>query len=118
MVSYRFGAYRLKDGESLWLDGALIPLSPLQLRLLTLFCRLPQQVISRQTIVQEAWGHEGVSDISLARAIHGLRSRLGAESNSRDLIRNIYGRGYILTIPVIQENGDHRPQGLSESASH
>lgn len=105
---YRFGAFHLKDGESLWLNGTLLPLSPLQLRLLCCLCRHPQQVLEKDQIVQEVWGRSDVSDVSLARAVHGLRGRLSGGGKPSELIRNVYGRGYILTATV-QESESFLP---------
>ncbi|MEB3271508.1 MAG: winged helix-turn-helix domain-containing protein [Synechococcus sp.] len=101
MVTYRFGPFCVKDNESLWINDTLVPLSPLQLRLLSYLCSHPQQVLDKERIVANVWGRRDVSDVSLARAIHGLRSRLSAGSRANELIRNIYGRGYMLTQPVI-----------------
>lgn len=100
MVTYRFGPFCVKDNESLWIDDTLVPLSPLQLRLLSFLCSHPQQVLDKERIVTNVWGRSDVSDVSLARAIHGLRNRLAAGSKASELIRNIYGRGYMLTQPV------------------
>jgi DNA-binding winged helix-turn-helix (wHTH) protein len=100
VVAYRFGPFLLRNNESLWVGDTLLPLSPLQLRLLCLLCRHPQQVLERETIIEAVWGHSEVSDVSLARAIHGLRNRLVVGGKPSELIRNIYGRGYILTQPV------------------
>lgn len=107
MVTYRFGPFCVKDNESLWINDTLVPLSPLQLRLLSYLCSHPQQVLDKERIVANVWGRQDVSDVSLARAIHGLRNRLAAGSKASELIRNIYGRGYMLTQPVIVS--DDRP---------
>lgn len=107
MVTYRFGPFCVKDNESLWINDTLVPLSPLQLRLLSYLCSHPQQVLDKERIVANVWGRHDVSDVSLARAIHGLRNRLAAGSKASELIRNIYGRGYMLTQPVIVS--DDRP---------
>lgn len=100
-ITFHFGPFLVRDGESLWLQDSLIPLSPLQLRLLSFLCRHPQEVLAKDRIVREVWGREDVSDVSLARAVHGLRSRLAQGGRANELIRNIYGRGYILAIPVV-----------------
>lgn len=106
MVTYRFGPFCVKDNESLWVDDTLVPLSPLQLRLLSYLCCHPQQVLDKERIVENVWGRTDVSDVSLARAIHGLRNRLASGSKANELIRNIYGRGYMLTLPVaVSEDG-------------
>lgn len=109
-ITFHFGPFRVRDGESLWMDDTLIPLSPLQLRLLSFLCRHPQEVLDKERIVSAVWGHSGVSDVSLARAVHGLRARLAQGAKANELIRNIYGRGYILTTPVtIGEDPSARP---------
>ena len=100
VVTYRFGPFHLKDDESLWINDTLVPLSPLQLRLLSYLCSHPQQVLTKERIIENVWGRRDVSDVSLARAVHGLRSRLAAGSKASELIRNLYGRGYMLTQPV------------------
>jgi len=114
VVAYRFGPFCVKDNESLWVDETLVPLSPLQLRLLSYLCCHPQQVLDKERIVENVWGRTDVSDVSLARAIHGLRNRLASGSKANELIRNIYGRGYMLTLPVaVSEDGS----GVTAEAS-
>ncbi len=107
MVTYRFASFCLKDNESLWISDTLVPLSPLQLRLLSYLCSHPQQVLDKERIVENVWGRSDVSDVSLARAIHGLRNRLASGAKANELIRNIYGRGYMLTLPVTVSDEAH-----------
>jgi len=94
------GPFLVKDNDSLWRGDTLVALSPLQLRLFCFLCRHPQQVMEKSRIVSAVWGHADVSDVSLARAVHGLRVRLAQAGRPSEMIRNIYGRGYILTQPV------------------
>ena len=117
MASFRFGPFLVKDNDSLWHGDSLVPLSPLQLRLLCYLCRHPQQVLEKAAIAGAVWGHPNVSDVSLARAVHGLRSRLAMAGRPNDLIRNIYGRGYILTqaVEVIEDAPPALPQPESDS---
>lgn len=100
MLSFRVGPFLVKDNDSLWRGDTLVALSPLQLRLFCFLCRHPQQVMEKSRIVSAVWGHADVSDVSLARAVHGLRVRLAQAGRPSEMIRNIYGRGYILTQPV------------------
>lgn len=117
MVTYRFGPFSVKDNESLWLDETLVPLSPLQLRLLCYLCAYPQQVLDKERIVANVWGRSDVSDVSLARAIHGLRNRLATGAKASELIRNIYGRGYMLTQPVTISDDSATVSSASASAT-
>lgn len=116
-MTYRFGPFRVKDNESLWIEDTLVPLSPLQLRLLSYLCSHPQQVLDKERIVQNVWGRSDVSDVSLARAIHGLRSRLATGSKASELIRNIYGRGYMLTQPVTISEDSQAAAPLSREST-
>lgn len=100
MNVFRFGPFLVKEGDSLWHGDALVPLSPLQMRLLCFFCRHPQQVLEKRQIALAVWGSADVSDVSLARAVHGLRTRLAVAGKPSDFIRNVYGRGYLMAQPV------------------
>lgn len=100
MNSFRFGPFQLNPDGTLWCDASLVPLSPVQRRLLLCFCRHPRQVISRESLMLEVWGHKDVSEVSLARTVHGLRRRLSGTQQGSDLIRNVYGEGYLFTAAV------------------
>ena len=84
----------------------LVPLSPMQRRLLLCFCRRPRQVIAKETLMLEVWGRTQVSEVSLARTVHGLRRRLSESLHGSDLIRNVYGEGYIFTLSVEELGND------------
>jgi DNA-binding winged helix-turn-helix (wHTH) protein len=100
VTSFRFRRFHLGTDQTLWLDEKLVHLSPMQRRLLLCFCRHPRQVLSKGKLMEEVWGSTQVSDVSLARTVHGLRSRLSETDPSADPIRNIYGEGYIFTETV------------------
>ena len=100
MNSFRFGAFELNPDGTLWCHGSLVPLSPMQRRLLLCFCRRPRQVIGKETLMLEVWGRKQVSEVSLARTVHGLRRRLSESQHGSDLIRNVYGEGYLFTTAV------------------
>ncbi len=103
--AYRFGPFRLSPDQMLWHGDTLVPLSPMQRRLLECFCSRPRQVLSKSSLMQEVWNHEDVSEVSLARTVHGLRRRLADAGARGELIRNIYGEGYIFTAEVEELSG-------------
>ena len=92
--TWAFGPYSLDAEGHLALGPSAIPLSPLQRRLLLCLVRHAGQVLDKETLVQEVWGHSLVSDVSLARAIHGLRRILERGPLGSSVIRTIYGSGY------------------------
>ena len=97
---WTFGPYRL-DGEGhLWLGPSPIHLAPLQRRLLVALVHQKGQVLSREKLLLEVWGHDHVSEVSISRTVHGLRRVLAAGPLGPAVIRTIYGGGYRLEVPV------------------
>lgn len=95
-----FGPYTL-DGEGyLWLGPTAIHLAPLQRRLLLALVRQKGQVLSREKLLQEVWGHDQVSEVSISRTVHGLRRILATGPLGSAVIRTIYGGGYRLDVPI------------------
>jgi DNA-binding winged helix-turn-helix (wHTH) protein len=97
---WSFGPYSL-DGEGyLWLGPSPIHLAPLQRRLLVALVRQKGQVLSREQLLLEVWGHDHVSEVSISRTVHGLRRILAAGPLGEGVIRTIYGGGYRLEVPI------------------
>lgn len=101
MTSYQFGPYCLSSDQTLWCRGRLVPLAPMQRRLLACLCQQGGRVISKTDLIRKVWGdsHQA-TDISLARTMHGLRRKLASADLGRDAIQTVYGHGYVFTQPV------------------
>ena len=122
MTTFRFGCCQVNSDQTLWVSEKLIPLSPMQRRLLVCFCRHPRQVLSKEFLMGEVWGHQEVSVVSLARTVHGLRRKLVESELPDDLIRNIYSEGYLFTLPVEtigsgETSGPGETSGSGETSS-
>ncbi|MFO7628697.1 MAG: winged helix-turn-helix domain-containing protein [Prochlorococcaceae cyanobacterium] len=106
MATYHFSSYRFSDNGILWQGDRLVALTPLQRRMLGCFCRNPRDLLSKAMLMEQVWGHEDVSEMSLARSVHGLRRKLGTARQGAELIRNVYGEGYIFTpaVEVVEES--------------
>jgi len=100
--SWSIGPYWLDADGHLSLGTSAVPLSPLQRRLLLSLVRHAGQVLEKETLLQEVWGHTQVSDVSLARAVHGLRRILDSGPLGSRVIHTIYGSGYRFDGPVSQ----------------
>lgn len=70
---------------------------------LTLFLQQPQHVISKDDFMQAVWGDLIVSDASLFKQIQVCRDVLQSIGLPKDVIENVYGRGYRLKYPVVPE---------------
>jgi DNA-binding winged helix-turn-helix (wHTH) protein/tetratricopeptide (TPR) repeat protein len=100
MAMWRVGPYTLTPEGLLRLGGGLIRLSPLQSRLLVCFVRHAGQLLDKDTLMREVWGHTNVSDVSMARAVHGLRQVLDQGPLGARAISTSYGAGYSFEAPV------------------
>jgi DNA-binding winged helix-turn-helix (wHTH) protein/Flp pilus assembly protein TadD len=99
-TGWRLGPYSLSDDGMLMLGDSLVSLSPLQRRLLQCFVRHNRMLLSKEQLMREVWGHEYVSEVSLARAVHSLRQVFAQGPLGSQLIRTVYGTGYILEASV------------------
>jgi len=97
---WRLGPYTLSEDGMLMLGESLVSLSPLQRRLLQCFIRHNRTLLSKEQLMREVWGHEYVSEVSLARAVHSLRQVFAQGPLGSQLIRTVYGTGYILEASV------------------
>jgi DNA-binding winged helix-turn-helix (wHTH) protein/tetratricopeptide (TPR) repeat protein len=109
--TWSIGPYWLDADGHLSLGTSAVPLSPLQRRLLLSLVRHAGQVLEKETLLHEVWGHTQVSDVSLARAVHGLRRILDNGPLGSRVIRTIYGSGYRFDGPVSQPTA----QGITGS---
>lgn len=101
--TYRFGRFeldidmrRLVDG-----DGVNIKLSAGEFKLLTVFLKAPQHVLSREQLLTETRSHsDDVFDRSIDVLILRLRRKLEADPARPKLIRTERGAGYVFTSDV------------------
>jgi DNA-binding winged helix-turn-helix (wHTH) protein len=99
-TGWSLGPYSLSDDGMLMLGDSLVSLSPLQRRLLQCFVRHNRTLLSKEQLTREVWGHEYVSEVNLARAVHSLRQVFAQGPLGSQLIRTVAYRGYILEASV------------------
>jgi DNA-binding response OmpR family regulator len=79
-------------------DSRLIPLTGAEFRVLELLMRSAGQVISRESMTEQALGRKLVAyDRSIDTHISNLRRKLQLESGTNPQIKNVRGSGYTLT---------------------
>ena len=79
-------------------NGAVVPLTGAELRVLELLMRSAGQVISREAMTEQALGRKLVAyDRSIDTHISNLRRKLDLPAGENPEIKNIRGSGYTLT---------------------
>jgi len=82
-------------------EGVIVSLSAAEFRLLGLFLEYPQQVITRDKIMDYLAEHRlNIYDRSIDAQISRLRAKLKDKGANPTLIRTIRGDGYMLAAPV------------------
>ena len=119
LTSWQIGPYVFSSDGVLRMGGVMVPLSPLQRKLLLCFVRHPGQLIERQELLEDVWGHTQVSNVSVARAVHSLRKVFQQGPLGGRVINTSYGNGYVFSAPVIttQEDADALEQETSAPSS-
>jgi DNA-binding response OmpR family regulator len=78
--------------------GVALPLTRLEFDLLLLLLSNPGRVLSREHLLQQAWGYDFVGDTrTVDSAIKRLRAKLRAASVETDCIETVRGVGYRLS---------------------
>jgi len=76
-------------------SGQTMPLTPLEFKLLQAFVRSPGRILTRDQLINDAWGpNTFVSDRVVDNHIGSLRKKLEPDVNEPRYLKNIRGLGY------------------------
>ena len=81
---------------SVWKDGEQIPLKPKEYALLSCLYDHRNTIVTKETLFNEVWGDAFYSDGTLNVHIRKLREKLEKDPNQPELIKTVWGTGYIL----------------------
>ena len=93
--SYDFDAIRVEpEAHRLICAGKFVELEPKAFALLLLFLEHPQELLSRQRLLDAVWGHQHVAPATLNRLVAMLRRALGEDVANPRYIQTVHGIGY------------------------
>ena len=77
------------------LSGKPLVFTPLEYRLLKIMTKNPQNVLTRQVLLEKLWHADGnfVDEHALTAAISRVRNKI--ETEGRQYIKTVYGMGYM-----------------------
>ena len=104
-----FGPWKCSSSARHLIDdtGLIVPLSAQEYRLLAFFLEHPQQVLSREQLVEHVASRTpDIYDRSLDAQISRLRSKLRDDAKNPEIIRTMRGDGYMLATLVTRERAD------------
>lgn len=101
------GEYSIGDlvvstaGHHVTRNGSLIPLTPLEFDLLVALARRPNQVFSREALLEEVWGYRHAADTRLVNVhVQRLRSKIERDPEHPEIVITVRGIGYRAGEPV------------------
>ncbi|HEY5852189.1 MAG TPA: winged helix-turn-helix domain-containing protein [Lysobacter sp.] len=90
-------------GRRLLRAGQPQPLEPKAFAVLELLAGAPDQVFSREEILDEVWGHRHVTPGVLNRVITLVRHALGEDAQTSRYLHTVHGYGYRFDLPAAAE---------------
>lgn len=99
---YQFGAYRLNVGERSLIGPGEVPIALTSRRLATLVFMLerPNQLLSKQALLEDLWDGAVVEENTLAQVVSWLRKALADRPGRDRYIETVPGVGYRFVKPV------------------
>lgn len=117
-MKIRFGEFIMDTGRGT-VTGAngVIELRRQTFRVLEVLLRHAPDLVDRDTVLDQAWGHDALSPNILAQVISELRLALGDDARAPRYIATVHRRGYRLVCPVerLEERSGNRPAALPAS---
>lgn len=104
-LAYRFEGWTLDPLKRRLTDpeGALVPISTAEFRMLRAFCDHPRQVLDRDRLLDMVQGREAqLFDRAVDNQVSRLRRKLEIDSRNPLLIQTVRGGGYRLSADVVR----------------
>ena len=109
-IVYRFGLFELDPiRETLHGPEGPVLLRGHAFRVLMLLVERAPEVVSRDDILDEVWGHQALSESSIAQVIRDIRSALNDSARAPVFVVTRYGRGYQFVGEFTRETQPQKP---------
>ncbi|RZF80956.1 hypothetical protein EXT46_10295 [Pseudoalteromonas sp. CO325X] len=100
-MQYRVGPWTLLEQRGVLLSGDIErELDPLLIKLITFFLQRPQQIVTREQLIEHVWQQGYVDNNAINRAISELRKKLKHPDDPAIFIKTHYRQGYSLVREV------------------
>lgn len=98
-------------------ENDIVQLEPLLVEVLSYFCRHPDEMISRERLIEDVWESRVITDNAVNRVIAKLRKQLADDSRSPQYIATFPKKGYKWIAPTIELGADNIQNVESKSIS-
>lgn len=88
--------------QSLTFEQNITRIEPMMVELLAYFCRHPNDIISKEQLLNDVWQGRVVSDNTVSKLITKLRKALADDARNPKFIATVPKRGYRFIAPITQ----------------
>jgi DNA-binding response OmpR family regulator len=82
-----------------------VPTTPLELKLLGCFVRRPGRLLTRRTLIDEAWGRDtAVTERVVDNQIANLRRKIEPSATTPRFLKSVRGLGYRFDLEDVEES--------------
>ena len=101
---WRFGDFYLDSVRFRLIDriGRDVAIQPKAFKALECLIRNAPNVVSRQQLLEEVWGHSELCVNTLSQTIHEIRRALSEDANRPVIVGTRHGEGYFLLVDAEQ----------------
>ena len=100
---YQFDDYRLDVSKmALTRGGEAVPMEPQVFDVLAALVSRPEQLVTKQDLIDLVWGGRFVSDGALSSRIKSARKVIGDDGSQQRYIRTVHGRGFRFIGEIVQ----------------
>jgi two-component system alkaline phosphatase synthesis response regulator PhoP len=86
-------------------DGATVPTTPLEFKLVSIFARRPGRVLTRRNLIDEAWGKATtITERVVDNQITNLRKKIEPEPSRPRFLKSVRGIGYRFDLEGMTES--------------
>lgn len=97
-----FGPMRLNlQSETIYYRRDLIPMSPIEFRLVEFLCSKPGKICSKEEITKQVWRQRALNTRAVDICVSRIRRRLGYFGVPKEVITTVRGRGYMFRSEVM-----------------
>jgi two-component system response regulator MtrA len=83
------------EGHQVLRNGQPVSLTPLEFNLLLTLAQKPNQVFTRELLLEQVWGYQYKADTRLVNVhVQRLRSKIESDPDNPTIIKTVRGIGY------------------------
>ncbi len=113
-VTVQFADFEFNPAEHTLLHlGHRVAIEPQSFAILNLLLAHPNQLVTRDQLLEQVWGHRYVSDSALSTQIKAVRRVLGDTGRERKYVETVRGRGFRFIAEVLPITPPGEPAGVT-----